>query len=114
MPKIPEISVEELKERIRRGDKFILLDVREHDEHKAARIPGSVHIPLGELEECCDKLDKSSAIAVHCRSGGRSAKAVEFLCAKGYSAVNVAGGILAWTQRIDPTLTMGPGQHRPG
>ncbi|MDE1977011.1 MAG: hypothetical protein KGL04_06320 [Elusimicrobia bacterium] len=109
MSKIPEISVEELKAKIERKDPFVLLDVREMEEHQEARIPGSVLIPLGELPQRVEEIDSAVEVVVHCRSGGRSAQATEFLCSRGYKAVNVAGGILAWAQRVDPTLTLGPG-----
>jgi len=113
MPKIPEITVEELKTKIEKKDAFILLDVREVEEHQEARIPGSVLIPLGELPQRVAELDPSVEVVVHCRSGGRSAHAVEFLCSRNFRAVNVAGGILAWAQRVDPTLTLGPNNsHR--
>ena len=61
-------------------------------------------IPLAELPSRYGELDKSLKLAVHCRSGARSARAVQFLIGKGYDAVNVSGGIIAWSERIDPTL----------
>ena len=106
MPEIPAISVEELKAKLDRKEKFTLIDVREPGEYEQARIEGSRLIPLATLPGRLSELEKGLPIAVHCRSGGRSARAVEFLRGKGYDAVNVAGGIMAWAQRIDPSLTV--------
>ncbi len=102
----PEISVEDLKVKLANKEAFILLDVREAAEHETARIEGSTLIPLAELPSRCCELDKSRKLVVHCKSGARSARAVEFLIGKGYDAVNVAGGIVAWSQRIDPSVLL--------
>lgn len=102
----PEISVEDLKAKLDKKESFILLDVRETAENAAARIAGSILIPLGELPSRHEELDKSRKIVVHCRSGARSARAVAFLLGQGYDAVNVAGGIIAWSERIDPSVPL--------
>ena len=94
----PEISVEDLKTKFDRKETFILLDVREVSEHETARIEGSTLIPLAELPSRCGELDKSQRLVVHCGSGASSARAVQFLIGKGYDAVNVAGGIRAWSE----------------
>lgn len=105
MAGVPEITVEELKARIDRKESFVLLDVREQDEYEFCRLPGSKLIPLGELPDRLGELDPAADLVVHCRSGGRSAKAVAFLRQNGFpKAVNVAGGVLAWAERIDPSL----------
>lgn len=101
---IPEISVEELKTRLDRKDKFVLLDVREPSEHAAAKIAGSTLIPLGALPARLGELDKNAKLVVHCKKGGRSAKAVALLREKGYDAVSLAGGIDAWSAKIDPSV----------
>jgi sulfur-carrier protein adenylyltransferase/sulfurtransferase len=102
-----ETTVEDLKERLDRGDVY-LLDVREPREFDIARIPGSVLIPLGELPKRLDELPKgpdAPDIIVHCKSGVRSAKAVNMLREEGFDRVqNLKGGILAWISRIDPSL----------
>jgi adenylyltransferase/sulfurtransferase len=103
---IPEISVEDLKAKLDKKESFVLLDVREVAENAAARIEGSTLIPLGELPSRFGELDKSRKLVVHCRSGARSARAVQFLIGKGYDAVNVAGGIIAWSERIDPSVPL--------
>ena len=98
-------TVEELKTRIDRADPFVLLDVREPREFEICRIPGSVLIPLGELPTRLSELAGRADIIVHCKSGVRSGKAVRLLHEAGHAgARNLEGGILAWIDRIDPTL----------
>jgi molybdopterin/thiamine biosynthesis adenylyltransferase/rhodanese-related sulfurtransferase len=103
---IPQISVETLKAKRDAGEDFLLLDVREPHEYQIAEINGKL-IPLGSigqrLSELADYKDKE--ILVHCRSGARSQKAALELKAAGFTNVsNVAGGILAWADRIDPSV----------
>lgn len=100
------MTVDELKAKLERKDRFTLLDVRESMELEIASIPGAkaTHIPLGQLPERFAELDKALPVAVLCRSGARSAQATHFLRQKGYDAANVAGGILAWSARIDPSV----------
>ena len=98
-------TVEELKTRLDRKDSFLLLDVREQREFEICRIPGSVLIPLGELPSRLDELKGRDDMIVHCKSGVRSGKAVALLRGSGFAgARNLTGGILAWIERIDPTL----------
>ena len=100
-----DATVEELKTRLDRQDSFLLLDVREQREFEICRIPGSVLIPLGELPARMSELDGHADMIVHCKSGVRSGKAVALLRDAGYSqARNLQGGILAWIDRVDPTL----------
>lgn len=101
-----EMTVEDLKAKLDKKDKFTLLDVREAHELAIASIPGvkPTHIPLGQMPTRYAELDKSLPVAVMCRSGGRSAQATHFLRQQGYDATNVAGGILAWSDRIDPSV----------
>ena len=102
---VPEVSVEELAEMRRRGDDFVLVDVREPHEVAICELPGSVKIPLGALAENLHRLSAADHIVVHCRSGSRSAKAVALLQQAGFrKARNLAGGILAWADRIDPRV----------
>jgi len=102
---VPEVSVEELKAKLDAKQTFILLDVREPHEHERGRLPGSKLIPLGELARRFGELRPSEEIIVICRSGNRSAKAVKFLKGKGFAkSFNLAGGILAWARRIDPSI----------
>ena len=102
---IPEVSVEELKSKRERGDEFTLVDVREPHEVAICAFPESVRIPLGSLTREVHRLSTADEIVVHCRTGTRSAKAVETLRHMGFQRVrNLAGGILAWAERIDPTM----------
>ena len=102
---IPEITVEDLKARFDRNDRFVLLDVREPFEWEIAKIPGAILIPLGDLPARLGELNASDDIVVQCKSGGRSSNAVQFLQENGFSKVcNLAGGIHAWSDRIDPDV----------
>jgi sulfur-carrier protein adenylyltransferase/sulfurtransferase len=101
---VPEVTVEQLKAKIDKGDDFFLLDVREPNEYQICRIAGSTLIPLGELAQRTGELDRNKEMIVHCKMGGRSAKAVSLLQERGFSRVsNLKGGILAWIDRIDPS-----------
>jgi adenylyltransferase/sulfurtransferase len=103
---IPQISVQELKRRLDAHDDVFVLDVREPHEVKIVNI-GAPLIPLGELPKRVDELAayKDREIVVHCKSGGRSQKAAQFLKSAGFQHVeNLAGGILAWADKIDPSL----------
>lgn len=100
---IEEISVTELKDWMDQKKKFVLIDVREPSEYQINRIPGSTLIPLGNLPEKVHELDSADEIVVHCHFGGRSAKAAELLDKMGFRKVkNLAGGIDAWSQEVDP------------
>src|SRR5437764_449572 len=101
---IPEIQVEELKRRLDAGDDLFVLDVREPHEYQICNIGGHL-IPLGDLPKRVSELDSSREIVAHCRSGVRSAKAVGFLQQACFKKVhNLAGGILAWADRVDPKM----------
>ncbi len=101
----PEISVEDLKAMRDRGDRIVLVDVREAHEWPISDLPDSVKIPLGTLPQSLDKLSKDDEIVVYCRSGARSGNAVQFLQRAGYAkAKNLVGGINRWAERIDPSL----------
>jgi adenylyltransferase/sulfurtransferase len=99
-----DMQVEELKRRLDAGEKLFVLDVREPNEYQICNIGGYL-IPLGDLPKRVSELDTSREIVAHCRSGVRSAKAVEFLRQSGFKKVrNLAGGILAWSDRVDQTV----------
>src|SRR4030081_3071882 len=101
---VPEIQVEELKRRLDAGEDLFVLDVREPHEYQICNISGHL-IPLGDLPKRVHELDSSREIVAHCRSGVRSAKAVTFLQQSGFKKVhNLAGGILAWADRVDPKM----------
>jgi adenylyltransferase/sulfurtransferase len=100
-----EITVEELKARLDSGDKVFILDVRNPEEFQIGRIPGSVLLPLPQLAQRFGELPRDREMVVHCKSGARSAKAIQFLRQQGFDRlVNLEGGILAWADRIDPTV----------
>lgn len=104
-PPVPEIDVEALKAKLDGSEPFVLLDVREQFEYDIARIPGAKLIPLGELHSRMSELDSADEIVIHCKSGYRSAQALRELQTAGFSKLwNVEGGILAWADRIDPTV----------
>lgn len=104
MSTMPLIHVEDLKTRLDAHEPVFILDVREPHEYKICNIGGHL-IPLNDLPHRLHELDASREIVVHCRSGARSASAVEFLQKQGFSKVkNLAGGILAWAEKIDPKM----------
>ena len=101
---VPEITVQELKGRLRNGTNVSVLDVREPHEYEVANI-GARLIPLGELPERLIELDQDETFAIHCKTGGRSARAVKLLREAGFQNVyNVKGGITAWSEEIDPSV----------
>ncbi|HXN19579.1 MAG TPA: molybdopterin-synthase adenylyltransferase MoeB [Candidatus Binatus sp.] len=101
---VPEIAPRELKARLDRGDDLFVLDVREPHEYQICNLGGHL-IPLGELSRRVNELDSSREIVAHCRSGKRSAEAVEFLRSAGFRKVlNLKGGILAWSDEVDASV----------
>jgi adenylyltransferase/sulfurtransferase len=101
---VPEIRPEELKARLDAGDDVFILDVREPHEYQICNLGGHL-IPLGELPARLHELDSSREIVAHCRSGVRSAQAVTLLRQAGFAKVkNLAGGILAWSDKVDPSV----------
>ncbi|HEY6842083.1 MAG TPA: molybdopterin-synthase adenylyltransferase MoeB [Chthoniobacterales bacterium] len=102
---VPTITATELKTRIDRQDKFVLIDVREPFEYEISRIPGSKLIPLGELPARLSELDSADDIVLHCKMGGRSAKALRILQEAGFRKLNnLQGGITAWSDDVDPSV----------
>jgi len=101
---VPEITPKELKARLDRGDDLYILDVREPHEYQICNIGGHL-IPLGDLSKRVNELDSSREIVAHCRSGKRSADAAEFLRKAGFRKLwNLKGGILAWSDEVDPNV----------
>ncbi|MGA3048154.1 MAG: molybdopterin-synthase adenylyltransferase MoeB [Terracidiphilus sp.] len=101
---IPQISVKELKRRIDAGEDVQLIDVREPYEYQIAQIGGKL-IPQNDVANRLAEIDRDREVVVHCRSGARSQRIAEFLKQAGYPrVVNVAGGILAWSDEIDPKV----------
>jgi molybdopterin/thiamine biosynthesis adenylyltransferase/rhodanese-related sulfurtransferase/molybdopterin converting factor small subunit len=101
---VPEMTAKELKAWMDENPRLQILDVREPFEAQISRIEGATLIPLGELQKRYTELDASRDLVVHCKIGGRSAKAVSFLKDHGFpQAINLKGGILAWSDQVDPS-----------
>jgi sulfur-carrier protein adenylyltransferase/sulfurtransferase len=100
-----ETTVEEVKARLNQREPVFILDVRNPEEYQICRLPGSTLIPLPELPHRLNELDSSREMIVHCKSGMRSLKAVQFLRQQGFHKIkNLKGGILAWADRVDPSM----------
>ena len=101
-----EITATELKQRLDNGDDIQILDVREDKEYAYARIPNSVHIPLGQVLSRMNEIDPNRETVVHCKMGGRSARAIDALQRSGFTGklANLKGGILAWSDEVDPSV----------
>jgi rhodanese-related sulfurtransferase len=101
-----EITATELKERLERGDDIQIIDVREPNEYEVARIPGSTLIPLREVLSRMGEIDATRETVVHCKMGGRSARAIEALNRAGFQGklLNLKGGITAWSNEVDPSV----------
>jgi len=103
--KVPEITAPEVKKMMDERKPFVLVDVREPHEFQICRIPGSTLIPLGDVPKRMHELSSADEIVVHCRSGMRSAQAVELLMKAGFRKIhNLKGGVLAWADQVDPTM----------
>jgi len=101
---IPQLGVKELKRRIDAGEDIFVLDVREPFEYQIANIGGKL-IPQNDVPQRLAEIDRDREIVVQCKSGGRSQRIAEFLLQNGYTkVVNLAGGILAWADEIDPKM----------
>ena len=97
------MTVQELKNRIDRGDTPVVIDVREPHEHEICRIPGAILIPVAQLPQRLSDFDPGQELVVHCKSGGRSTRAVAMMREKGFgNARNLTGGVIAWVTEIDP------------
>jgi rhodanese-related sulfurtransferase len=101
-----EITATQLKERLDKGDDIQIIDVREDKEFAFARIPNSVHIPLGQVLARMDEIDPNRETVVHCKMGGRSARAIEALQRSGFTGklMNLKDGIIGWSNEVDPSV----------
>ena len=100
-----DIEPVDVKKMIDASAYFVLIDVREPHEYQICKIPTAKLIPLGELPKRFAELDKNADIVMHCKMGGRSAKACDLLRQNGFTRVrNMTGGILAWSDKVDPTV----------
>lgn len=104
---VPEVTVQELKRLMESKEDYFLLDVREPFEQDIARLPGATLIPLGQLPDRLAEIPRDKRLIVQCKSGGRSARAVGMLRDAGFTnAVNLAGGVNAWSEEIDPSVPL--------
>lgn len=101
-----EMTATELKQRLDNGDDIQIIDVREDNEVAFARIPDSKHIPLAQVLNRMDEIDPSRETVVHCKMGGRSARAIDALQRSGFQGklINLKGGILGWSDEVDPSV----------
>ncbi|MGB7070718.1 MAG: rhodanese-like domain-containing protein [Pyrinomonadaceae bacterium] len=101
-----EITASELKDQLDAGEDIQLIDVRQPDEYDFAKIAGSKLIPLGEVLKRISEIDENRRTVVHCKMGGRSAKAIEALKQAGFKGdmQNLHGGITAWSNEVDPSV----------
>ncbi|EHL72715.1 MULTISPECIES: rhodanese-like domain-containing protein [Bacillus] len=100
MQEIPIITPEELKEKLEKGEKLNLIDVREEEEVQEGMIPEAKHIPMGEIPNSLDQLDKQKEYIFICRSGRRSENVCHYLQEQGYKVRNMIGGMLEWTGKV--------------
>jgi rhodanese-related sulfurtransferase len=101
---VAEITPTEFVARRERGESLTLLDVREEWELGVASVPDVLHIPMGEVADRLGELERGREVVVLCRSGRRSLQVANFLQQNGFQAVNLAGGILAWSRELDATI----------
>jgi adenylyltransferase/sulfurtransferase len=103
---LEEITATELSQRMARDQKPQVIDVREKFEYEIARIPGTKLIPLGQVVTRMNEIDPSRETVVHCKTGVRSAKAIEALKQAGFPGrlLNLKGGITAWSDEVDPNV----------
>lgn len=101
-----EMTATELKQKLDNGEDIQIIDVREPNEYAIARIPDSKHIPLGQILNRMSEIDPARETVVHCKMGGRSAKAIEALTRAGFQGklTNLKGGITAWSNDVDPSV----------
>jgi adenylyltransferase/sulfurtransferase len=103
---MPEITATELKARLDNGDDLQIIDVREPDEVAIASIPNTIHIPLGQVINRMAEIDPARETVVHCKMGGRSARAIMALKQSGFTGnlINLKGGITGWSNEVDPSV----------
>src|SRR5437762_14334838 len=105
-PQIPQITAKDLKQRRDNGDDLQIIDVREAHELAVAKMPNTIHIPLGQIVTRMSEIDPNKETIVHCKMVGRSAMAIAALKQAGFTGylTNLAGGITAWSNDVDPSV----------
>ncbi|WP_068672200.1 rhodanese-like domain-containing protein [Oceanobacillus sp. Castelsardo] len=96
-----EITAKELEQKLASGEKLNIIDVREDEEVATGKIRGAKHIPLAQIPERLDELNKNEHYFMVCRSGGRSGNACQLLIQNGYDVTNMVGGMLDWEGEIE-------------
>jgi rhodanese-related sulfurtransferase len=101
-----EITPAELKQRLDKGNDLQIVDVREDNEVAIGRLPNSIHIPLGQILNRMNEIDPSRETVVHCKMGGRSARAIDAMQRSGFQGklINLKGGIIGWSNDVDPSV----------
>lgn len=101
-----EITSSELKRRLDQGDDIQIVDVRENNEVAIGRIPNSIHIPLAQVLTRMNEIDPNRETVVHCKMGGRSARAIDALQRSGFKGklINLRDGIIGWSNDVDPSV----------
>jgi sulfur-carrier protein adenylyltransferase/sulfurtransferase len=101
-----EITATQLKERLDNGDDIQIIDVREDSEVAIASIPNAKHIPLAQVLSRMNEIDPNRETVVHCKMGGRSARAIDALQRSGFTGklINLRGGITGWSNEVDPNV----------
>ena len=105
-PAMSEITATELKQRLDNGEDIQIVDVREDNEVAIAKLPNTIHIPLAQVVNRMAEIDPARETVVHCKMGGRSARAIEALQRSGFTGnlLNLTGGITAWSNDVDPSV----------
>ncbi len=99
-----ELTPQQLNDRIKSGESFRFIDVREPDEWENGTLDQAMRIPMKDVPERINELDSSATTVVVCRSGGRSRQICEYLESQGFQCINLAGGMNAWADEIDPNI----------
>jgi adenylyltransferase/sulfurtransferase len=101
-----QITAAELKQRLDNGEDIQIVDVREDNEVAIGKLPNSIHIPLAQVLNRMSEIDPARETVVHCKMGGRSARAIDALKRSGFTGnlLNLTGGIIAWSNDVDPTI----------
>lgn len=101
MNDIPQITPEELRQRLSAGEDLCLIDVREEDEVAAGMIPGAIHIPMGQIPQRTEELPSGAEVVFICRSGARSQRVCEYLQPFGFNTSNLSGGMIEWNETAE-------------
>jgi adenylyltransferase/sulfurtransferase len=103
---MPQMTATELKQRLDNGEDIQIVDVREDNEVAIGKLPNSIHIPLAQVLNRMSEIDPTRETVVHCKMGGRSARAIDALKRSGFTGnlTNLTGGIIAWSNEVDPSV----------